>query len=104
MCAWEDEFLRRVTEARKEEVKELEAEERKDETRLNEKLAENKRLSAPLKRMQEDVVRLRAELKSPTSGRKITPACNSIGSLSSIVVITSSRSGCMCFGGWERGS
>ena len=23
MCAWEDEFLRRVTEARKEEVKEL---------------------------------------------------------------------------------
>jgi hypothetical protein len=47
----------------KEEVKELEAEERKDETRLNEKLAENKRLSAPLKRMQDDVIRLRSELE-----------------------------------------
>jgi hypothetical protein len=47
----------------KEEVKDLEAEERKDEMRLNEKLNENKKLSAPLKRMQEDVVRLRAELE-----------------------------------------
>lgn len=47
----------------KEEVKELEAEERKDETRLHEKFQENKKLSAPLKRMQEDVVRLRSELE-----------------------------------------
>ena len=47
----------------KEEVKELEAEERKDEMRLHEKMQENKRLSAPLKRMQEDAVRLRGELE-----------------------------------------
>lgn len=47
----------------KEEVKELEAEQRKNETRLHEKMAENKRLSAPLKKMQEDVVRLRGELE-----------------------------------------
>lgn len=46
----------------KEEVKELEAEERKDEMRLHEKMQENKKLSAPLKKMQEDVIRLRAEL------------------------------------------
>jgi hypothetical protein len=45
----------------KEEVKELEAEERKDEIRLHEKFQENKKLSAPLKRMQEDVIRLKAE-------------------------------------------
>ena len=45
----------------KEEVKELEADERKDEMRLNEKMQENKKLSAPLKRMLEDVVRLRGE-------------------------------------------
>jgi len=46
----------------KEEVKELEAEERKDEMRLHEKMQENKRLSAPLKKMQEDAIRLRGEL------------------------------------------
>lgn len=46
----------------KEEVKELEAEERKDEMRLHEKMQENKKLSAPLKKMQEDVIRLRSEL------------------------------------------
>jgi len=45
----------------KEEVKELEAEERKDQIRLHEKMSENKKLSAPLKRMQEELVRLRAE-------------------------------------------
>ena len=46
----------------KEEVKELEAEEKKDEMRLHEKMTENKRLSAPLKKMQDDVIKLRAEL------------------------------------------
>ncbi|KAJ1423224.1 growth-arrest-specific micro-tubule binding-domain-containing protein [Ochromonadaceae sp. CCMP2298] len=46
----------------KEEVKELETEEQKDKIRLQEKMQENKKLSAPLKRMQEDVIRLRAEL------------------------------------------
>lgn len=45
----------------KEEVKELEAEERKDQIRLNEKKAENRKLSAPLKRMQEELLRLKAE-------------------------------------------
>lgn len=48
----------------KEEVKELEAEERKDEMRLHEKMQENRKLSAPLKKMQEDVVRLRSELEA----------------------------------------
>lgn len=47
----------------KEEVKELEAEERKDQIRLNQKMGENKKLSAPLKRMQEELVRLRAEFE-----------------------------------------
>mmetsp|Transcript_2603 Transcript_2603/g.4739 ORF Transcript_2603/g.4739 Transcript_2603/m.4739 type:complete len:476 (+) Transcript_2603:155-1582(+) len=47
----------------KEEVKELEAEERKDEMRLHEKMQENRKLSAPLKKMQEDVIRLRSELE-----------------------------------------
>lgn len=47
----------------KEEVKELEAEERKDQIRLHEKMQENKKLSAPLKKMQEDVIRLRQELE-----------------------------------------
>lgn len=47
----------------KEEVKELETEERKDETRLHEKMQENKKLSAPLKRMKEDAVRLGTELE-----------------------------------------
>ena len=47
----------------KEEVKELEAEERNDQIRLREKMAENKKLSAPLKKMQEDLVRLKGELK-----------------------------------------
>ena len=37
----------------KEEVKELEMIERNDQIRLNEKRAENKKLTAPLKRMQE---------------------------------------------------
>lgn len=46
----------------KEEVKDLELEERKDQIRLHEKMAENKKLSAPLKKMQDDVIRLRAEL------------------------------------------
>eukprot|EP01038_Epipyxis_sp_PR26KG_P011436 gene11436-15323_t len=46
----------------KEEVKDLEAEERKDKLRLQEKTSENKKLNAPLKKMQEDVLRLRAEL------------------------------------------
>lgn len=45
----------------KEEVKELEAEERKDQMRLQEKKMENKKLVAPLKRMQEDLIRLRSE-------------------------------------------
>ena len=47
----------------KEEVKLQESEEKKDELKLQEKMQENKRLSAPLKRMQEDVVRLTAELE-----------------------------------------
>lgn len=46
----------------KEEVKELETEERKDQLRLHEKMQENKKLSAPLKKMQDDVIRLRSEL------------------------------------------
>lgn len=46
----------------KEEVKELEADDRKDQLRLYEKRNENKKLSAPLKRMQDDVIRLREEL------------------------------------------
>ena len=41
----------------KEEVKELERAEKKDEIKLQEKMQENKRLAAPLKRMEEDVVR-----------------------------------------------
>ena len=47
----------------KEEVKELESEEKKDEMRLNEKMLENKRLSAPLKKMEDDVIKLRVELE-----------------------------------------
>lgn len=47
----------------KEEVKDLELEERKDQLRLHEKMIENKKLSAPLKKMQEDVIRLRDELQ-----------------------------------------
>jgi len=47
----------------KEEVKSLEAEERKDQIRLQEKMNENRKLSAPLKKMQESVVRLRSELE-----------------------------------------
>jgi hypothetical protein len=49
--------------SQKDEVKELEGEERADMVRLHEKQAENRKLSAPLKRMQEDVVRLRGELE-----------------------------------------
>lgn len=49
--------------SQKDEVKELEAEERADLVRLHEKQAENRKLAAPLKRMQEDVVRLRSELE-----------------------------------------
>lgn len=48
----------------KEEVKELEAEERKDKLRLHEKMQDNRKLTAPLKRMQEDLVRLRAEYEA----------------------------------------
>lgn len=48
----------------KEEVKELELDERKDELKLHEKMTENKKLSLPLKKMQDDVVRLRNELTS----------------------------------------
>ena len=47
----------------KEEVKDLESEERKDQLKLYEKMSENKKLSAPLKKMQEDVVALRAQLE-----------------------------------------
>ena len=47
----------------KEEVKELESEEKKDEMRLHEKMVENRRLSAPLKKMEDDVVKLRVELE-----------------------------------------
>ena len=47
----------------KEEKKLQESEEKKDELKLQEKKQENKRLSAPLKRMEEDVVRLTAELE-----------------------------------------
>jgi len=47
----------------KEEVKELEAEEQKDEMRLQEKLNENKKLSAPLKKMQQELTRLQEEHK-----------------------------------------
>lgn len=48
----------------KEEVKELEGEERKDKLRLHERMMENKKLSAPLKRMQEDLIRLRLEYEN----------------------------------------
>lgn len=47
----------------KEEVKDFEAEQRKDEIRKNEKASENKKLSAPLKKCEDEVVRLRAELE-----------------------------------------
>lgn len=50
----------------KEEVKDLETEDRKDQLRLFEKRSENKKLSAPLKKMQEDVTHLRGELASYT--------------------------------------
>lgn len=50
--------------AQKDDVKELEAEERKDQMRLHEKMSENRKLAAPLKRMQDDVLRLRAELEA----------------------------------------
>ncbi len=50
--------------ALKDEVKELEQEERKDQVRLHEKMNENRKLAAPLKRMQEDVLRLRSELEA----------------------------------------
>jgi growth arrest-specific protein 8 len=45
----------------KEEVKELESDERNDQIRLREKMSENKKLTAPLKKMQEDLVRLKNE-------------------------------------------
>jgi hypothetical protein len=47
----------------KEEVKDLEAEERKDQLGLQAKMQENKKLAAPLKRMQDDLIRLRSELE-----------------------------------------
>lgn len=49
--------------AQKDEVKDLEGEERRDQMKLHEKMNENKKLAAPLKRMQEDVLRLRSELE-----------------------------------------
>ena len=62
----------------KEEVKELEAEERTDQVRLTEKMNENKKLVAPLKRMQDDLVRLRGEYeeykKEKASMKKIKAA------------------------------
>lgn len=54
----------------KEEVKELEADERKDQLRLQEKRQENKKLSAPLKRMEEDLIRLRGELNNYEKEKK----------------------------------
>ena len=42
----------------KEEVKELEIDERKDQLKLHEKMIENKKLSAPLKKMQEELLLL----------------------------------------------
>jgi hypothetical protein len=48
----------------KDDLKEAEAVERKDQIRLNEKKSEYKRLNAPLKKMQEDVVLLRHELSA----------------------------------------
>jgi len=47
----------------KEEVKDLETEEQKDKLRLQEKMQENKKLSAPLKSMREEVVKLKVELE-----------------------------------------
>jgi chromosome segregation ATPase len=49
--------------SQKDELKELEAEERTDMMRLHEKQNENKKLAAPLKRMQDDMQRLRVELE-----------------------------------------
>lgn len=49
--------------SQKDEVRELETEERTDKMRLNEKQNENKRLTAPLKRMHDDMQRLRSELE-----------------------------------------
>lgn len=54
----------------KEEVKDFEAEQKKDEQRKNEKAAENKRLSAPLKKSEEEVIRLRAELEEYKKEKK----------------------------------
>lgn len=44
-------------------MKVQETEEKKDELKLQEKMHENKKLSAPLKRMQEEVVHLQIELE-----------------------------------------
>ena len=44
-------------------MKAHESEEKKDELKLQEKMHENKKLSAPLKRMQEEVVQLQQELE-----------------------------------------
>lgn len=54
----------------KEEVKDFEAEQRKDEIRKNEKAAENKRLSAPLKKSEEEVRKLRDELEAYKKEKK----------------------------------
>ena len=54
----------------KEEVKDFEAEQKKDEQRKNEKAAENKRLSAPLKKSEEEVIRLRSELEEYKKEKK----------------------------------
>lgn len=47
----------------KDQVKVAEADERKDKARVAERQKENDRLTAPLKRMEEDVVRLKRELE-----------------------------------------
>jgi hypothetical protein len=54
----------------KEEVKDFEIEQKKDEQRKNEKAAENKRLSAPLKKSEEEVLKLRYELEEYKKEKK----------------------------------
>lgn len=54
----------------KEEVKDFEAEQRKDEIRKNEKAAENRKLSAPLKRSEEEVIQLGMDLVEYTREKK----------------------------------
>jgi hypothetical protein len=54
----------------KEEVKELEGEERKDELRLADRVRENRKLSVPLKRMQQQQLRLEEELRHYTADKE----------------------------------